>query len=195
MNLSSRRWPRVSFSTLLLVALALAPSLGAQTTSCTGPSTLVYADTVSFFVDAPSGWILDCKAGQNQGALTVLYRVGESWRTGEAVMYASVLTDRAAVPAKFAKRVQAEVADWRSRVPDARVTSLAPLPVKGGSAAVRRFQSPSKKLFEVVAYIPRGRIMPLLTMSARNQRAFDSALPAFKQLVRSYGIGLAMKSP
>jgi hypothetical protein len=176
--------------------LTFASLLRAQAPACVGPSTLVYADTVSFFLDAPRGWILDCNAGKDQGPLTVLYRVNESWRTGKAVMYATVLTDSGVPSTLFSKRVDAEVADWRQRVPDARVATLASLPMKGGGkAAVRRFQSPSKQLFEIVAYIPRGRIMPLLTMTARTESAFKDALPAFNRLVRSYAPGPVVKVP
>jgi hypothetical protein len=179
-----------------LVLVFAAPSLSAQAPSCRGRSALVYADTISFFLEAPAGWLIDCEAGKSQGALTVLYRVGESWETGRAVMYASVLTDGDSTPIPFSKRVQGEVADWRGRVPDARVNSLASLTVKGGGrAAVRRFQSPSRHLFEIVAYIPRGRIMPLLTLTARNEKEFNRALPAFKRLVRSYAPGPVVKSP
>ncbi|HEY0582999.1 MAG TPA: hypothetical protein VGE94_12505 [Chloroflexota bacterium] len=41
-------------------------------------------------------------------------------------------------------------------------------------------------MIEVVAYVPRGPIMPLLTMTARSERAFNDALPAFRRLVQSY---------
>ena len=53
-------------------------------------------------------------------------------------------------------------------------------------AAVRRFRSPAARLVEVVAYVPRNRIMPLLSMTARNDKDFARALPAFRRLVQSY---------
>jgi hypothetical protein len=176
--------------------LAFSLPLPAQAPGCIGQSALVYADTASFLLDAPPGWILDCNAGKDQGPLTVLYRVGESWRTGQAVMYATVLRDPARTMVSFSKRVDAEVAEWRRGVPDARVVALAPIPTKGGArASVRRFQSPAKQLFEVVAYIPRGHIMPLLTMTARTDTAFKHALPAFNRLVQSYAPGPVVKAP
>ena len=173
---------------LCLLVLALAPPSLAQT-PCVGQASVVSADTAAFLVQAPPGWILDCKAGKDQGPLTVLYRTGESWGTGAAVMYVSVLTDHQVHPRPDAERIDAEVADWRGRAPDVHVAVLPPLITSrgnGSKAEVRRFQSASEHLFEIAAYVPRSRIMPLLVMTARNPRAFQEALPAFRLLVRSY---------
>ena len=150
---------------------------------------MVTYDTIAFLVQAPRGWILDCNAAKNQGSLTALYRENESWRTGKAVMYVSTLTDRSRRPTAFSKRIDAEVAEWRGRAPDVRVSVLPSLVTGRGNgvkAAVRQFQSPAKQLFEIVAYVPRSRIMPLLVMTARNDKAFHAALPAFRLLVKSY---------
>lgn len=141
----------------LIFAIPL--SMPAQAPTCVGRSTLVYADTVSFFLDAPPGWILDCNAGKDQGPLTVLYRVGESWRTGQAVMYAIVLTDRNA-RLSFSKRVDAEVAEWRRDVPDARVVAMLPIRTNDGTrASVRRFQSALPAFTRLVqSYAPEPRV-------------------------------------
>ena len=179
----------------VLLVLALAQPLRAQR-ACRGASTLVYADSVSFFLDAPPGWILDCEAGRAQGPLTVLFRTGESWQTGPAVMYASVTTDTAKRPRAFAQRVKDEAADWRQGVPDATVTERPSIKLKDGTVVlVQQFYSKADQLFEIVAYFPRGRIMPMLTLTGRTQQAFDQALPAFTQLVRSYAVGPVVKKP
>lgn len=168
--------------------IGLASPVAAQV-PCVGAASVISVHTASFLLKAPRGWTFDCEAGKDQGPLTVLYRVGESWRAGDAVMYVSVLTERPDHPRSFAKRVDAEVADWRRRAPDVRVTKLPEMSTNEGGAtkaAVRRFQSPTEHLSEIVAYVPRGPIMPLLTMSARSERAFQAALPAFRRFVQSY---------
>lgn len=171
---------------VLLMAVA---SRGSAQTPCVGRASVVAADTATFLVQAPAGWMLDCKSGRNDGPLTVLYRDGESWRDGKAVMYVSVLTDRNARPMPTSRRIDDEVAEWRSRASDIKVTTLPPLATGRGvgpKAQVRRFESPSEQLFEIVAYVPRSRIMPILVMTARSVRAFNEALPAFQQFVNSY---------
>ena len=180
---------------LLSLMCAMVGSVaGAQSsppvTQCIGSASLVFSDSVSFFLDAPSGWVLDCKAGKRDGVMTVLYRTGESWRTGQAVMYANVLTPKGSTVEGFDARVRNEVASWSAGVPDAKVTVGRRIPTKAGqSAIVRKFTSASKDLFEIVAYVPRGRVIPILAMTARSGTAFTHALPAFERLVRSYAPG------
>jgi hypothetical protein len=174
----------------VLVGSAAAAQSNAPAKQCVGASTLVYSDTVAFFLDAPTGWVLDCNAGKGDGVLTALYRTGETWRTGQAVMYANVLTPKGAPVLPFAERIQGEVADWTARVPDAKVVVRSNIPLKVGKAAVvRQFSSVSKGLYEIVAYVPRGRVTPILAMTARSSVAFEQALPAFERLVRSYAPG------
>lgn len=156
---------------------------------CRGTATVVSVDTASFLLKAPRGWIFDCEAGKSQGPLTVLYRVAEGWRSGSAVMYVSVLNAPSAAPGNFTARVAEEAAEWRRRAPNVQVTPLPALGTNGGRAAkatVRRFYSPTEQLFEVVAYVPRGGIIPLVAMTARSAQAFRSSLPAFRRLVESY---------
>jgi hypothetical protein len=173
-----------------LIFVALSGPLQGQTRKCGGQSSLIYADSVSFFLEAPAGWTIDCEAGKNDGPITVLYRIGESWRTGEAVMYANVLTLDAAGPKAFQRRIATEVADWKSRVPDAHITVGKTIRTRDGAvAAVRHFSSKEKGLHEAVAYVPRGRVTPLLAMTARSATAFAHALPDFERLVRSYALG------
>ena|SRR5215510_215732 len=177
---------------LILAALVPAQSQGA----CKGPSALVYSDTVSFMLVAPRGWTLDCEAGRNDGAITVLYRVGESWRNGQAVMYASVLGLAPGADTAIKKRIEDEVRDWKGRATDAVVTEGVPLRTAAGLVVpVRRFVSKAHNLREIVAYFPRGRDMPIFVMTARSARAFEAALPAFATLVRSYAVGPTIQRP
>lgn len=184
--------------TLALAAvLALVSPTPAQAQRpCKGASSLVYRDSVSFLLDAPRGWILDCEAGRSDGPLTVLYRVGESWRDGQAVMYANLSSLDPGADSAIARRIDAEVRDWTQRVGDAVVTREPSIRTRGGIVApVRRFVSTAHGLHEIVAYVPRGREMPLLAMTARSSRAFDDALPAFRAMVRSYAVGPRVLAP
>lgn len=171
-----------------LVLVGLASPVSAQV-PCHGTATIVSVDSASFLLKAPTSWTFDCEAAKSQGPLTVLYRDSEGWRSGKAVMYVSALTERHAPGRDFAARVEAEAADWRQRAPHVQVIALPTLVTHGSNAAkatVRRFVSPTERLFEVVAYVPRGRIIPLIAMTARTPQAFASALPAFRRLVESY---------
>lgn len=181
----------------LAAILALLPFASSRAQrGCKGASSLVYRDSVSFLLNAPNGWTLDCEAGRSDGPLTVLYRVGESWRDGHAVMYANVLSLEPGADSAIAKRIDAEARDWKQRTGDAVVTREPNIRTEAGiTASVRRFVSKAHGLREIVAYIPRGREMPILAMTARSRRAFDAALPAFRALVRSYAVGPSVRAP
>lgn len=164
--------------------------------ACKGAHSIVYRDSVSFILDAPKGWVLDCEAGRGDGPLTVLYRVGESWGNGQAVMYANLLSLELGADSAIARRIDAEVRDWKERTGDAVVTREPDIRTGGGIVVpVRRFVSRAHGLHEIVAYIPRGPDMPILAMTARSRQAFDKALPAFRALVRSYAVGPTMRAP
>lgn len=158
---------------VVAAALALFPfASGRAQRGCKGASALVHRDSVSFLLDAPKGWTLDCEAGRNDGPLTVLYRIGESWRGGQAVMYASMLSLEPGADSTISKRIDAEVRDWKQRTGDAVVAREPGIRTTTGVVApVRRFVSKAHGLHEIAAYIPRGRDMPILAMTACSQAA------------------------
>ena len=189
---------RASISTCaLVVAVVLAGSrLEGQDLHQAGAprSALLYHDSASFFVDPPRGWIVDAsEVARAQGPIALFYRRGESWRWGDAVMYANVITlvgtDSDALP----KTIRAEVARW-SAAGDAVVTSLPDIRTKTGPvASVRKFVSPSRRTREAVAYVRQGSVVPLLVLVARTDSAFASSYDDFERLVKSYGPGPVIK--
>jgi hypothetical protein len=185
---------KASLLAVSILCIAVAPAQAQR--ACKGPSALVHSDTVSFLLDAPKGWILDCEAGRSDGPLTVLYRVGESWRDGHAVMYASMLHLAPGGDPDMSKRIEAEMRQWKSRVTDAVVARGQSIRTRSGLVVpVRRFTSKANGLHEAVAYVPRGPDMPVLAMTARSAVAFENALPAFEALVRSYAVGPTVRHP
>jgi hypothetical protein len=153
-------------------------------------SALLYHDTVSFWVNSPPGWIIDSDVAKAQGPLAVLYRRGESWRSGDAVMYANVIALEGSGPDALAATIRAEVARWSGAAGDAVVTSLSAIPSDNGQvASVQKFVSSSHGVHEAVAYLRHGGSVPLLVLTARSERAFEHAYPDFRRLVESYGPG------
>ena len=151
---------------------------------------LLYHDTVSFWINPPPGWVIDSEAAKGRGPLAVLYRRGESWRSGDAVMYANVIALSDAGPDPLGATIRAEVAHWSAAAGDAVVTSLPDIRSDNGQvASVRKFVSPSRGVHETVAYVRHGASVPLLVLTARSERALERAYPDFRRLVKSYGPG------
>jgi hypothetical protein len=174
--------------------LALAVSdLDGQDVRQTGAprSALLYHDSASFFVDPPPGWILDAsELARAQGPIAVFYRHGESWRSGDAVMYANVIRLRGTGPDALAETIRQEVARWSAAAGDAVVTGLPDIRSDNGQvASVRKFVSRARRTHEAVAYIRHGSAVPLLVLVARSEPTFAAAYPDFERLVKSYAAG------
>jgi len=154
-------------------------------------SALRHNGRTSFFVNAPNGWVIDdSEAARAQGAMAVFYRRGESWRSGDAVMYANVLTLLGTSPNALANTIDAEVARWSAAAGDAVVTPLIDIRTGAGDVAkVRKFVSQVRRTHEVVAYLRNGSTVPILVVVARSEEALVDAYPDFVRLVMSYGPG------
>ena len=173
----------------LLVLVAAPPAARGQAPPAAAPeqSGLVYSGSSSIWVHAPPGWILDPDAGQAQGVLATLYRRGESWEHGEAVMYVSVYEPDSGETRTVTAVIASETADWRGKAPDMVVSVADSVRAdSGGVAAVRRFDSRKKGIYDVVAYLQDGRSVWGLVMTARTKSAEDGAYDSFVRFVRSY---------
>jgi hypothetical protein len=69
-------------------ALLIAQSLGVAQDQFRGG--IVYGPKAAFNIAAPDGWVLDNRAGAEQGLPCVLYPKGESWADARIVIYAKI---------------------------------------------------------------------------------------------------------
>ncbi len=161
-----------------------------------GQSGLVYSDSTSFWIDAPRGWELDPESGRRDGVIVVLYKQGESWRTGEPVMYASVITPKIGYNAVIPAAIRSDSANWAGLAKDLVFTARDSVrTISGAFAQLRAFQSASTKHFDTVAYLQaEGRVW-MLTLAARSPGAHDAAFPDFLSLVKSYAPGPSRTPP
>jgi hypothetical protein len=179
-----------------IVALALSCAAlrasGAQQAAIgpEGQASLVYSDSTSFWIDVPRGWVLDAEAGRRDGEIAVLYRQGESWSTGDPVMYASVITPKSGFNAAVPAAARSDSARWAGRVADLAFTMRDSVrTVSGEFAHVRAYASESAKQYETVAYLQADGRVWMLALSARSRVSHDAAFADFMLLVRSYAPG------
>ena len=152
-------------------------------------SALLWRDSTSFFITPPPGWVINSEVAKDEGPMAVFYRSGESWQSGIAVMYVSMLDLPDTSPQRFKEKVRLEVADWARRAGDAVITPLPDQLVEGHTVLMRKFVSRSHDAYEAVAYFWQGSTAPVLVLSARTDTAYQRAYPDFLRLVRSYGPG------
>jgi hypothetical protein len=180
-----------AIAALLLAASEAECQVQQQGSTSSTRSALHHNGRTSFFVNAPQGWILDdSDAARAQGPMAVLYRRGESWRSGDAVMYANVLTLLGRAGSALANTIDVEVARWSAAAGDAVVTPLVDIVTNTGDVAkVRKFVSATSRTHEVVAYIRNGSTVPIIVVVARSEEALVDAYPDFVRLVKSYAPG------
>lgn len=179
---------------VMTCAAAAAGAVGAQQTARgpEGQSGLIFTDSTSFWIDPPRGWVLDTEAGRRDGSIAVLYRQGESWPTGEPVIYASAFTPKSGFSAVIPAVVRGDSAQWAGQVSDLVYAVRDSIPtVSGAYAHLRAFQSASARRFDLAAYFQTDGRVWVLVMTARSAASRDAAYADFVSLVKSYAPGPA----
>ena len=146
---------------------------------------LVYGDGYAFYVDAPSNWTLDNKAGISDGLHAVFYPDGSSWKAASAVMYANA-TNVTGTP-DVSKFADDEGAQFGRGQPSFKATRAEPITTGDGHRAeVRHLTGDAGGNFEAIAYVGEPNVVLMLVLTARNQAAFDRSQDAFRSFVSSF---------
>jgi hypothetical protein len=166
----------------LVISLLLSGLVLAQTPGGAG---IVYGRGHAFAIQAPDGWVLDNAAGKGQGLQAVFYREGSDWGSAKGVMYTN-----AAIKGKGQETLQElidyDVAQFRARAPQLKVTAREDLATGSGKAVVWQFEGDEHGNFEAVAYIDEKEAIVMLVLTARTRELFDQEYPSFEKLVGSY---------
>jgi hypothetical protein len=175
------------FLTILLCAVLVATTCAAAPAEEAKESIggIVYGEDHAFVVDAPEGWVLDNKSGVGQGLYAVFYPKGESWENATAVMY--VNTAKREESDTVATLIEYDTAQFKRGNPDVSVEKAARITTSDDKEAeVRYFTGDQWGNSEAVAYIEEETIFVLIVLTSRTKEAFESAKPAFGDLVKSY---------
>ena len=80
----------VAMKRILAAGVALALSCFQSFGQETYPGGIVYGPKAAFNISAPIGWVLDNKAGAEQGLPCVFYPKGSTWADAKTIMYAKI---------------------------------------------------------------------------------------------------------
>jgi hypothetical protein len=168
---------------LLLFCCLAAHAQDAKTDARDNNTGIVYGKNHVFAVTAPEGWVLDNKSGVGQGLHAVFYPVGSSWTESKAVMYVNA----APKSETLEKFIEGDVAEFRKNAPGLKVTDDETPTLAGKEkGVVKRFSDDESGSHEAVAYVEESKVVVMVVLTARTRKEFESALPAFRQLVSSY---------
>jgi hypothetical protein len=150
-----------------------------------GAAGIVYGEGHAFCVAAPHRWVLDNHSGADQGLHAVFYPVGSSWADAPAVMYATAANRRAGE--SLDEFIAGDLAEYKNKSPNAIMAAAAPIETSDKKQAViRHFTGDAWGNKEAVAYIQEDTVFVIITLTARTAASYESALPAFTELVKSY---------
>jgi hypothetical protein len=172
---------------MLGAILGLFSPVATQAQQGTGEAGLIFGRRHVFSIAAPKGWVLDVRSDRNNGLPAVLYRVGESWRDGSAVMYVSTTVPDSGETTSVAQVIADDAARFRAADPSVTIDTVARLVTQDHRhAEVRLFRGSTYGNLEAVAYIPAPTVVATIVLTAHSKHAYDAALPAFRCLVGSY---------
>jgi hypothetical protein len=146
---------------------------------------IIYSDHGGFMISVPKGWVLDRATGQKMGTCCVLYPQGSSWDQADSVIYPNIAEKQ---PGQTLQQLMANDLDgFRQRFPKMNVVEARDLPAGEGAAAkVRVFYGVNQGSFELVAYVDEPQVVALLVLSSCSKEALGEALPAFREVLKSY---------
>jgi len=170
---------------ILLLVLVFGPlaSLG-QEGSNTG---IIYGDNHAFSLTAPSGWILDNKAGVSQGLHAVFYEQGKSWQDAVTVMYANTASLEDDAHKTLDQLIKYDLDNFKKNYPGITIRDGKDVLIKKGTIAkVKYLSGQSYGNYEGMAYIDAGKTGIMIIISSRTKIGFENSLTAFEDLVKSY---------
>lgn len=148
---------------------------------------IVYGSDYAFSLKAPKGWMLDNESGVEQGVHAVFYPKGSSWEKSVVVAYARARPKTAEIAtaddaAKFV--VEDFRANGNPKYSGKRVKTIKT--TNGVDAVIYHFSGDQWGNSEAVAYYVEAKTINFVTLSSRDRKAFEDALPAFDKLAASY---------
>lgn len=175
---------------LLAAALACAPhASGAIELELPAPgeptTAMVTGKGYRFLLLSPKGWVLDTQGGAGRGLAAVLFPLGSTFKDAPAVLYVNV-APRAGGEALDAF-VAREIARAQGKSPGLKVEAGQPVETQDRKRAeVRAVTGDPWRNREALAFIREAEAFVIVVLSARSAESYEAALPAFRELVRSY---------
>lgn len=148
---------------------------------------IVYGEGYAFNLKAPKGWTLDNSSGVDQGLPVVFYPNGSNWADSPIVAYAKSRPKTATVTNADSAAQETIKTFQEKGNPKFQGQRLKSVKADGGAEAViYRFSGDQWNNQEAAAYFVEKDRVNFIVISSRDKALFDSSMPAFEVLVKSY---------
>jgi hypothetical protein len=145
---------------------------------------IVYGPKAAFKIDAPKGWVLDNKAGAEQGLPCVLYPKGSTWTDAKTIMYARIAStqyeDAEAFVATAIKEMEKVHGLPKQKIESGKTGD-------GHTYFVNEY-SPSKSYSqsERIAYVQLPKAVAYIVLSARDQASYRKNAGTLQEVLKSF---------
>ncbi|HLK32425.1 MAG TPA: hypothetical protein VKT29_05005 [Terriglobales bacterium] len=164
---------------------ASVPKLKMPTVAEQQSAAIIYSEHGGFMVSVPKGWVLDRATGERMGTCCVLYPQGSSWDQADSVIYPNIAEKQQGQTLQ--QLMESDLAGFRQRFPKMNVVEARDLPAGDSQLAkVRFYYGVNQGSYELVAYVDEPQVVALLVLSSRSKEAMGEALPAFREVLKSY---------
>ncbi|HEX5176094.1 MAG TPA: hypothetical protein VFV83_03640 [Chthoniobacteraceae bacterium] len=169
-----------SFGLAAVVLIAILSFSRAETF----PFGIVYGPKAAFQISAPAGWVIDNKAGADDGLPCVLYLKGATWGTAEPLMYGKIASTEYDDHKAFAAKAIGEMKKERGRF---KMKRLASGKTKDGQPFFINDYAPTKEYprHECVAYVQLNGAVAYVVFSADEEKNFSKHSAALEEAVQS----------
>lgn len=150
----------------------------------TYPGGIVYGPKAAFNIGAPEGWVLDNKAGAEQGLPCVLYPKGESWSDARTVIYAKIAStqyeDANAFVATSIKKMEKDRGKPKEKIASGKTRD-------GHAWFINEYPaSKSYSQWERVAYVQLPRAVAYIVLSSRDEASYGKDSGALQEALKTF---------
>jgi hypothetical protein len=154
----------------------------------TFPVGIVYGPKAAFRISAPSGWVIDNKAGVKQGFPCVLYPKDSTWADADAVMYAKIArtdtTDRDEfVKAAIAHMRKGDKAFKHERVAEGKTSDGQAYIINDYRHGARAEAANSQ--FERVAYVQLPEAVAFIVFTVPSEKLHKKHARVVQEVVKT----------
>jgi hypothetical protein len=148
---------------------------------------IIYGKNHAFSLTAPEGWVLDNQSGVSQGLHAVFYKHAQSWKDATTVMYANTASLEDEAHKTLEQLIKYDLDKFKKNYSDIQITDGKDITTKGNAIAkIKYLSGKSYGNYEAISYIDAGKTGVMIIMSSRTKDEFDTSVPAFESLVKSY---------
>jgi hypothetical protein len=150
----------------------------------TFPGGIVYGPKAAFNIKAPPEWVLDNRAGAEQGLPCVLYPKGSTWSDANTIMYAKIAGTDYEDVGKFVamaiKEMEKVHGQPKEKVDSGKTGDGHPYFINEYPA------TKSYSQWERVAYIQLPKAVAYIVFSARDEAGYRKNFPALNEVLKSF---------